>query len=583
MILTTLFAALALAAPQGATAPVPLLDHKQLRIATSRLATEYPGLLTVLPLGKSREGRPIEALRLAAGELTPGRPAILLVANVDGPWAWTSGVALHHARELAAGFADDPTIHDLLTTTTIYIVPRANPDGAEARFEEPLTERHATGSGVDNDRDGEQGEDPPGDVDGDGRITWMRVPDPEGAWIPDPTDARAQVEADRDKGQRGRWKIVREGRDADGDERVSEDAARDAIVNRNFPHLWKEHDADAGLFPTDEPEVLALADFVLAHRDIALVVTYGALDNLVDAPKPIKDDARAVKRVPPTGVRQSDADALAELGERYKELTESKAKGFGARDGSFQAWCYADRGLWTIDLALWSAPLDTPAPEDAKPEADAAEEESSEEASSDKGDEDEDKAEKDVKPSDDAKRLRWIDASDESERFLPWTSFEHPDLGPVEIGGFAPYATIEPPTDVLEELATKELAFLVSLGEALPRVRILDCTYEKLHDDIYEVKASIETGGLLPVVSRAAQLARQPRPIRVVIEIPAGAQLFAGDRERLVRKLEGNARRAELRWLVGGIDVNGLDPTAIRVSADTDHAGVARVTPEAAR
>jgi hypothetical protein len=582
MILTTLFAALALTNPQGSTAPVPLLDHKQLRIATSRLATEHPDLLTVLPLGESREGRPIEALRLASGELTPGRPAILLVANVDGPWAWTSGVALHHARKLATGFADDVVIRNLLSSATLYIVPRANPDGAEARFEEPLAERHATGHGIDNDRDGRQGEDPPDDVDGDGRITWMRVPDPEGTWIPDPTDPRAQVEADRDKGQSGLWKIVREGRDADDDERIAEDGERDAVVNRNFPHLWKEHHADAGLFPTDEPEVLALADFVLAHPDIALVVTYGALDNLVDAPKPIKDDARAVKRVPASGVRQSDADALAELGERYKELTGSKAKGSGARDGSFQAWCYADRGLWTIDLALWSVPLDTPAPDvDGAEEADDAEDDSEEEAEAEpkgKG-----KGKKDPKPSEDAKRLRWIDASEDADRFMPWSSFEHPDLGPVEIGGFAPYATIEPPTDALEELAAKEFEFLVSLGEALPRVRVVDCTYKELHENVYEVTASIESGGLLPVVSRAGRLAREPRPIRVVLELPAGAQLFAGERESLVRELSGDARRVELRWLVAGTDADGLDPTAIQVVADTDHAGVARVAPEATR
>ena len=34
------------------------------------------------------------------------------------------------------------------------MIPRANPDAAEARFRTPLFEAHATGAGVDDDRDG---------------------------------------------------------------------------------------------------------------------------------------------------------------------------------------------------------------------------------------------------------------------------------------------------------------------------------------------------------------------------------------------------------------------------------------------
>lgn len=603
MILTTLLATLALAAPQGQVAPVPLVDHKQLRIATTRLATEYPNLLTVLPIGESREGRPIEALRLAAGELTPGRPAILLVAGLDGPWAWTSGLALHHVRSLAEGYTgrdaggsseSKAAIRGLLDTTTLYVVLRANPDAAEARFQKPLLARFATGYDVDNDRDGQRGEDGPEDVNGDGLITWMRVPDPEGEWIADPTDGRAHKRADRAKGERGKWKILPEGRDRDRDELVAEDPARDAIVNRNFPHRWTEHDAAAGLFPTDEPETRALADYVLAHPDIALVVTYGALDNLVDPAKPIADDAPSVKRIPPSGTRQSDADALAELAQRYKELTGSKAvtpkatdrdRGEIARDGSFQSWCHHDRGLWTLDLALWSVPLDTPEP---KSETEAAGDEASTDEETTDAVEDEGepkpKPAKDEKPSDDVKRLRWFDTLAEAEpRFLPWTAVQHPDLGPVEIGGFAPYATIEPPAEVLTELAAKELEFLISLGGALPRVRVIDCTYKRVHDDLYEVEAAIESTGLLPVHSRAASLTQTPRPIRVAIELPRGARVLAGRAERLLSELPGAARREELTWLVGGATDETFDPGAIRIVADTDHAGVVRAAPEERR
>ena len=74
------------------------------------------------------------------------------------------------------------------------------------------------------------------------------------------------------------------------------------------------------------------------------------------------------------------------------------------------------------------------------------------------------------KPSDDAKRLRWMDAKSESARFVPWHSFEHPELGRVEIGGFAPYALIEPSESEFAEIARKNVDFLIDLGASLPRL-----------------------------------------------------------------------------------------------------------------
>ena len=62
------------------------------------------------------------------------------------------------------------------------------------------------------------------------------------------------------------------------DEAVAEDPPADTWLNSNFPYGWKEHDAHAGLFATDEPGARALCDFVLEHRDIAAVVTLGGYD-----------------------------------------------------------------------------------------------------------------------------------------------------------------------------------------------------------------------------------------------------------------------------------------------------------------
>src|SRR5688572_4860577 len=362
----------AASAAQGTTEPrAAPVDARAASVALARIASEHPDLAALLPVAESRGGRKIEALRLATGERTPGRPAILVVANLEGPYAWTTGLVLDQARELATRHATEAKVQALLAGTTVYLIPCANPDAAEARFAKPLAEQRGGPGWTDDDRDGRLDEDGPSDVDGDGRVLALRQPDPEGEWIADPADARAMVKADRSKGERGTWKLWVEGRDSDGDEKLAEDPVADVQVGRNFPHGWREHAPEAGPWPLSEPEARGLADFVLAHRDIQLVVVYGAQDNLVEKPKTVGDDGRGALG----GTPETDGKLYAELGKRYRELTSSAAKGEGDDHGTFQAWCQLQRGLVTLSVAPWTVPLDAEAKKDEPKKDEAAPEE----------------------------------------------------------------------------------------------------------------------------------------------------------------------------------------------------------------
>jgi len=549
---------------------IELLDDRALHLRMNRLESEHIELVTKMAVGLSRSGRKIDALRIAAGEPGDGRPAILIVADVDGPYVYTSGLAFDHARALAEGYGADERITALLDRTTIYVVPRADPDAAEARFESPLFERTASGHGVDNDRDGRSGEDGPQDVDGDGMITTMRVPDPEGTWIADPTDARATIEADRKKGERGRWKLMVEGRDADGDEEVAEDPEHDAVVNRNFAQRWEEHAPRAGRYPTDEPEALSLCEFVLGKPEIALVVTYGAQGNLVG--KVETQGGGGQRGEEKSGALADDAALIEELGRRYRELTKNETEGEGEQAGSFQAWCYHQRGLLTLNVKPWSVPrIDPPAEQEEHPAEEAAAAEGPPEAEKPAGPEE-------PKPCDDARRLAWLDANGRAPWFVEWRPFEHPELGPVEIGGFAPFALIEPPAGELDALADAQLAFLLSLGDLLARVKIEDCLAEKVAQGLFEVTAALVNDSFLPLRTAAADQARTVRPARLRLVLPDGGELLAGERQILVNKLSGLGGRSEQRWLV-----RSANPEAISIEVDTDHAGEAQATPEVKR
>lgn len=592
-----------------------------LEAAISKLEREHGDLVARIELGKSREGRAISALRLAAGEIEVGRPAILMVANLEGSDLFDSSLALHHATKLAEMYGDDERATALLDEVTLYIIPRANPDAAEARFATPLYERITGGHGRDTDRDGRNGEDGPADIDGDGLILWMRVPDSEGTWIADPTDARASKQADKTAGERGKWKIMPEGRDFDGDKEIAEDPPHDTRVNRNFPAGWIEHDAEYGLYPTDEPEVRALADFVLAHRDIALVLCTGAPDTLLAKRKTVADDARSVKRVPPDGTFKSDDALLKRIADDYKKALDGAPTGADHTPGTFQRWCYDERGLLVISTVLWEMPkgFDAPEEEDApesgltdvdseehhdehsdarntgalgyiddepqdlKPTgylgADDESETDSDESASDERDESTDtdgegeEEEDEPKPTDDAERLKWIDGSGEAWRFADWTSFEHPDLGTVEIGGFTPYARNEPPEHERAELATGHLEFLLGLGSKLAKVEVLECTAEDLGGELWRVKVVVHNNRMLPLLSQAAKRTRTIRAAR--LQLDAGnAQVLTGPKRVQIRNLDGDGGRSETTWMIRAKSLDGVRATLVSDHAGSDQSAV---------
>ncbi len=121
--LIALSSAASLACPQGGA----LLDAADLQFALESLASAHPDLVSVLPIGKSRAGRSIDALRIGAEDPAPGTPAILVVANLEGPQVWTSMLAFDLARQLAETRSEDERVGALLEDLTVYVIPRADP------------------------------------------------------------------------------------------------------------------------------------------------------------------------------------------------------------------------------------------------------------------------------------------------------------------------------------------------------------------------------------------------------------------------------------------------------------------------
>ncbi len=249
------------------------------------LTKSAPGLVKLISLGKTREKRDLWVLEIALPGGIPAeeRPGLLIAANFAGDSVFGSELALAVADHLVKNAAK-PEVKSCLENTVVYIVPRMNPDGAEAMWAPLKWGRRTNAVPFDDDNDGRTDEDGPDDLNGDGWITIMRVPQPGGVYLIDPEDSRLLKKADPKLGEKGVYSLYLEGRDNDGDGFINEDPPGGVNLNRNFMHEYPSDQPEAGRFMASESETRDLLAWMIRHRNIAAILTFGENDNLISPP-----------------------------------------------------------------------------------------------------------------------------------------------------------------------------------------------------------------------------------------------------------------------------------------------------------
>ncbi len=616
---------------QSTTEPEPELEpeqkagstsyrtHAQLSAEIVRLVSEYAGICSAESIATSREGRSLWALRLALeGDVDPERrSALLLAANIDGDHLIGSEVALQVAVSLLAMAreADDAAVR-FLTDHTLYVVPRVNPDAAERFFSEIKMNRRRTMRPDDADRDGEIDEDPPNDLNGDGLITMMRVLDIEKAdMMPDPADERLDVKPDRDKGERARYTLYVEGTDDDGDGEYNEDDVGGVDLNMNFMHGYKEHADGAGPHQVSEPESLGLLQYVLAHQNIAVVVTYGRHDNLSEPPS----EKGSYPSGAPKTIDAKDAGLYKLISERFEEITGLKKVPSVPAEGAFFAWAYTQFGVPSFTTPLWHRPEpakekeeeeDPDQPDAEKKEGQAPKTDGAEDAggtpsgvgdiaqetidellaaAEDAGFEVSDEMIAQITPAQieqfakqmnitvrrvkaaakadgkakNAEGAAWLKYSDDQRAgtgFVDWQTFDHPQLGAVEIGGWAPYFKTNPPPQEIAAIAEKQVEFILDLAGRFPTVTLSKPQITRLAEGLYEVKAALVNDGYLPTGTAMAIRNRRARPYVVRLSTP-NPDILTGRRVNKTWSVPGSGGREPYRWIIRAADDSKLTIT----------------------
>jgi murein tripeptide amidase MpaA len=542
--------------------------HAELTQLLADYAEALPQLIERRSIGKSHEGRDIWLVALTNRATGPAddKPALWVDGNIHAAELTASTACLYYLHQLAAKYGSDPQVTQLLDTRAVYIVPRLNPDGAElALADKP---RHIRSSTRPYPFDEEPVEGLTiEDVDGDGRVLTIRIPDPHGPYKKHPQEPRLMVP--REPGEFGGeyYRVIPEGtlKNFDGFTVRANRDKEGLDLNRNFPSLWRqEHEQlGAGPYPTSEPEVRAMVDFIVKHPNIGAAISYHTHSGVILRPMGTESDEQMIpedlwvyKRFSSLGERLTGYPAISIFHEfKYhpKEIIT------GTQD-----WVYEHLGalFWTVEL--WAP---------------------NKEAGIDKYHFIE--WYRDHPVEDDLKLLKWSDEQCGGQAYVDWKPFDHPQLGQVEIGGWDKMNFWRnPPPHLREREAARFPTWMTQIALSLPRLELLRTEVQPLGPDTWRVRFAVGNAGWLPAyVSKRALERKTVRGVMFEIALPEGAELVGGKPRIEGPQLEGHAPknsllaflpsreitadRAVVEWVV-----KARAGTPVQLSARADRAGV---------
>ena len=438
--------------------------------------------------------------------------------------------ALFLINRLVEGYGSDPKITRILDEQVVYVVPRLNPDGAEeALADKPRFVRSGTRPYPFTDKqDGLHEED----VDGNGRLLQMRMPDPSGDWKISDRDPRLMVKRAPDEEGGQYYRLFDEGliENYDGVMINPAPPLSGLDFNRNFPFEWRPEGAQpgAGDYPGSESEIRAAMDFVTKHPNIYGALTYHTFSRAILRPYSTKSDDE---------MDTADKWVYEAIGERGTEITGYPCVSVyhhfryhpkEVTSGAFDDWLFDHKGIFTFTVELWDLPTAAGVEEKGK--------------------------EKKFMEwfrkhplADDYKILDFVNRH-APEALVPWYAFDHPQLGSVELGGWDMlYSWRNPPHALLEAEVAPQADFAIAFAALAPRLQWREVKVTPLGEGAYHILAVVENGGFLPTyVSQRSLTVKAVQPVRLELELGEGAELIGGKAKSKIGQLEGRSNKLEV-------------------------------------
>lgn len=491
---------------------------------------ENPDLFKVDVLGESHRNRNVYAIEITnfnKGD-ADSKPGYYIESCIHAEEVMGTNVTLYIAWYLLENYQKDPYITQLLDSQVFYILPRVNPDGAEFVIKEgaPWCGNGTYLPGEEQPEDGFYWKD----LDNNGIVAQMRIPDKNGEWKISDYDNRFMVlrEPWEEGGQY--YRVLPEGEFRSYNGELHFPKPQDGNLNRQFPANFYPEGRQYGAWeiPLQEPESKAVGDFFQAHPNIGGVMSYHTNAGVILRPFGDKsdenyqgEDLALYKKFGQIGTEITGYPVISV----FHEFTTSKDV---IRGGTLTDWTYEFMGMPSLVTELWNVNQ-------------AAEIEQ------------EGFYPKDLQTGEDnAKVLQYLSTYMDNA-YVDWKEFDHPQLGKVEIGGWNRiWVFRNAPEQILEDIAKKHCDYSIKLSATLPRIEIQETHCEKLGTDMYRLSAMIGNAGYLPTyLTDQALFARVDDPVSVSLTAEGEFELIEGKEVANIGHLEGRSKRNSLwsQWI----------------------------------
>lgn len=444
------------------------VDHNQLNEYLKQIAAAYPDLVTLKTIGHSQQGR--EMIVAIVNNKKTGadteKPAMWIDGNVHGNEIQAGEVVVYSLWYMTKAYGESKDMTELVDNYAFYYLPSQNPDGRQAWFDEVQNSSSSRWSRrpVDNDRDGLVDEDPPEDIDGDGSITQMWKEDPSGDWLRDEFDPRVFRRARLSEGEKGEWlRLGSEGIDTDGDGRTNEDGPGGDDMNRSWPTAWQPEYVQnaATTFPLADPETRAVAEFILAHPNIAAGQSYHNAGGMI-----LRGPGASWRNSEYPGPDRVVYDEIGRVGEillpyyNYYIIYDD----LYTVHGGFVNWLAEGLGIMSFTNEMMTNGRFF---------------------------------QRDGQMDEERSKL-WRDRMAFGTTFTEYKEFDHPEYGKVLIGGPNRWSSRATPNFMLEEECHRNFAFTMFHASHMPLLSFNRVEAKDLGGGLWQVTAEIRNEKLIP-------------------------------------------------------------------------------------